>query len=176
MSLVIATPEFVTAAATDLANVGSSLSEANAAAAASTTGVVVAAGDEVSAAIASLFSGHAQAFQALSAQTAAFHAQFMQALNAAGGAYAAAEAANALPLRTLEQDVLGAINAPFLALTGRPLIGNGASGPRGSPRRPTCSPPISSGPRPRSSRQRREQSSPAHRHWQPSIKSVRCLH
>jgi triacylglycerol lipase len=34
-------------------------------------------------------------------------------------------------LRTLEQDVLGTINAPFLALTGRPLIGNGASGATG---------------------------------------------
>jgi len=52
-------------------------------------------------------------------------------LNAAGGAYTAAEAANASPLRTLEQDVLGAINAPFRALTGRPLIGNGASGATG---------------------------------------------
>ncbi len=131
MSLVIATPEFVTAAATDLANIGSTLNAANAAAAAPTTGVLVAAGDEVSAAIASLFSGHAQAFQALSAQAAAFHAQFVQTLNAAGGAYTAAEAASASPLRTLEQDVLGAINAPFLALTGRPLIGNGASGATG---------------------------------------------
>ncbi len=38
MSFVIATPELVTAAATDLANVGSSLGEASVAAAASTTG------------------------------------------------------------------------------------------------------------------------------------------
>jgi hypothetical protein len=47
MSFVIATPEFVTAAAGDLANIGSTLSEANAAAAASTTGVLAAAEDEV---------------------------------------------------------------------------------------------------------------------------------
>ena len=79
MSYVIAAPEFVTAAATDLAGIGSSLSEANAAAAASTTKVIAAGGDEVSAAIASLFSGHGQQFQALSAQAAAFHSQFVQA-------------------------------------------------------------------------------------------------
>ena len=82
--------------------------------------------------MASLFAGHGQAFQALSAQAAAFNAQFVRALNAAGGAYTAAEAANAAPLQTLEQDVLGPINAPFLALTGRPLIGNGASGAPGT--------------------------------------------
>ena len=52
MSYVIAAPEMIAAAATDLANIGSSLSEANAAAAAPTTGVLAAAEDEVSAAIA----------------------------------------------------------------------------------------------------------------------------
>jgi hypothetical protein len=31
-------------------------------------------------------------------------------------------------LQTLEQDVLGAINTPFLPPTGRPPIGNGAGG------------------------------------------------
>ena len=84
MSFVIAAPEMVTSAATDLASIGSTISAANAAAAAPTTGVLAAAEDEVSAAIASLFSGHGQAFQALSAQAAAFHAQFVQTLNAAG--------------------------------------------------------------------------------------------
>jgi hypothetical protein len=52
MSYVIAAPEFVTAAAADLAGIGSSLGEANAAAAASTTRVITAAEDEVSTAIA----------------------------------------------------------------------------------------------------------------------------
>ena len=42
MSYVIAAPEMMAAAATDLGNIGSSLSEANAAAAASTTGVIAA--------------------------------------------------------------------------------------------------------------------------------------
>jgi PE family len=59
--------------------IGSSLSAADAAATLPTTAVVAAAADEVSTAIASLFSGHVQQFQALSAQAAAFHARFVQA-------------------------------------------------------------------------------------------------
>jgi triacylglycerol lipase len=68
------------------------------AASASTTVVVAAAEDEVSAAIAALFSSHGQQFQALSARAAAFHTQFVRALNASADSYASAEAqaANAL--------------------------------------------------------------------------------
>ena len=84
MSLVIATPDVMAAAATDLADIGSTLSEASAAAAAPTTGVLAAAEDEVSAAIAAVFSAHGQGFQTLSAQAAAFHRQFVQALSGAG--------------------------------------------------------------------------------------------
>jgi PE family len=106
MSFVIAVPEMVASAASNLTSLGSMISEANAAAPASTTGVAAAAGDEVSAAIASLFSSHARDFQALSAQAAAFHAQFVQALAGAGNSYAATEAANAsLLLKVVEQDV-----------------------------------------------------------------------
>jgi hypothetical protein len=100
MSYVITAPDMLAAAAADVAGIGSSLSEANAAAAASTTRVIAAAGDEVSAAIASLFSSHGIAFQALSAQAAAFHSRFVQALNASAGAYASTEAANALATAT----------------------------------------------------------------------------
>jgi triacylglycerol lipase len=107
MSYVVAVPEFVASAATDLSNIASSLSAAHAAAAVPTTAVVAAAGDEVSAAIAALFSSHAQGFQALGAQAAAFHAQFVQTLTGAAGAYAAAEATNASPLAVFEQAVLG---------------------------------------------------------------------
>jgi acetyl esterase/lipase len=131
MSYLVAAPEFLASAASDLAGIGSTVTAANAAAEAPTTGIVVAAEDEVSAAIAELFSRHGRTFQALGAQAAAFHAQFVHTLNAAGSAYTAAEAASASPLRTLEHDVLGAINAPLRALTGRPLIGNGASGATG---------------------------------------------
>jgi hypothetical protein len=131
MSYLAVAPEFLASAATDLSNIGSTLSAAKSAAAAPTTGILAAAEDEVSAAIAAVFSAHGQGFQALSAQAAAFHDQFVQTLKAGGGAYTVAEAANASPLRTLEQDVLGAINAPFRALTGRALIGNGAGGATG---------------------------------------------
>ncbi len=58
---------------------------------------------------------------------------FVQALKASAGCYASAEAANvaaltAIPAQTLEQQLPGVINAPFLGLTGRPLIGTGAIG------------------------------------------------
>ncbi len=75
MSFVMAAPEFMTAAATDLQSIGSSLTEANAAAVGQTTRVLAAGNDEVSAAVAALFGGHAQAFQAVSAQASAFQGQ-----------------------------------------------------------------------------------------------------
>ena len=126
MSFLIAAPELVTAAATDLANIGSTITEANAFALVPTTGVVAAGADEVSAAIASLFSGHAAAFQTLSAKAAAFHEQFVQLLNGGAASYAQTEAANA------EQALLNAVNEPTMALVGRPLIGNGANGAPGT--------------------------------------------
>ncbi|WP_459797844.1 PE family protein, partial [Mycobacterium riyadhense] len=92
-----------------------------------TAGVVAAAADEVSAAIAAIFGAHAQGFQALSSQAAAFHEQFVRALVAGAGSYAAADAVNAAPLQALEQGVLGAVNAPTQALLGRPIIGNGTN-------------------------------------------------
>ena len=95
MSYLVAAPEFLASAATDLSNIGSRLSAANAAAAVPTTGVLAAAEDEVSAAIAAVFSAHGQGFQALGAQAAAFHDQFVQALTAGAGSYVSAEAANA---------------------------------------------------------------------------------
>ncbi len=98
MSFVIAAPEFVTAAASDLASIGSALGSANAAAAPSTTGILAAGADDVSAAIAALLSRHGHAYQALSSQAAAFHQQFVQLLKAGAAQYADAEAANASPL------------------------------------------------------------------------------
>ena len=125
MSFVIAAPEIVKTAATDLASIGSAISAANTAAMAPTTKLVAAAADEVSVQIAALFGAHAQNFQTLSAQAAAFHDQFVQALTAGAGSYASAEAANAA--QTVQQDVLNVINAPTQALFGRPLIGDGAN-------------------------------------------------
>ncbi|MGA7055526.1 MAG: PE family protein, partial [Mycobacterium sp.] len=132
MSFVFTAPELMANAAGHLANIGAAITAANGAAVAPTTAVATAAGDEVSAAIASLFSSHAREFQSLSARAAALHAEFVQALSGAGGSYAAAEAANASPLQTLEQDVLGAVNAPTELVFGRPLIGNGTNAAPGS--------------------------------------------
>lgn len=55
MSFLIAAPEFVAAAASDLANIGSAITQNNATALVPTSGVLAAGGDEVSATIAALF-------------------------------------------------------------------------------------------------------------------------
>lgn len=60
MSFVIAAPEMIAAAAADLATMSSALSAANAAVAGPTTAVLAAGADEVSAAIAALFTSHGQ--------------------------------------------------------------------------------------------------------------------
>lgn len=107
MSYLVALPEVMSAAAANTASIGSVVETAHRVVAGATTGVVAAAEDEVSVAIAELFSAHAQGYQALSAQAAAFHARFVQALTGAAGAYAAAEAANVSPLASIEQALLG---------------------------------------------------------------------
>ncbi|WP_445929024.1 PE family protein, partial [Mycobacterium tuberculosis] len=81
---------------------------------AGTTGLLAAGADEVSAALASLFSGHAVSYQQVAAQATALHDQFVQALTGAGGSYALTEAAN------VQQNLLNAI--------GGLLFGNGGAG------------------------------------------------
>lgn len=122
MLYVVASPDLMTAAATNLAEIGSAISTANGAAALPTVEVVAAAADEVSTQIAALFGAHARSYQTLSTQAAAFHSRFVQALTTAAASYASVEAANASPL----QVALDVINAPAQTLLGRPLIGNGA--------------------------------------------------
>jgi hypothetical protein len=77
-----ARPEMVAAAATDLTGIGLTISAANNAAAAATTGVMAAGPDEVSAGIAAMFGAHGHAYQALSAQAALFHDLFVRAMTA----------------------------------------------------------------------------------------------
>ncbi len=108
MSFLFARPDLVAAAASDLADVGSALTDANAAAAVGTTGVMPAALDEVSATIAAMIDAHGQAYQALSAQATQFHAQFVQLLNAGANAYAGAEA-------NVVQTMQSAVGAPAQA-------------------------------------------------------------
>ncbi|MGB9305772.1 MAG: PE family protein [Mycobacterium sp.] len=101
MSLVIAAPELMADTAMDLANIGSTLNAAHMTAASPTAAVVPAAADEVSVSIANLFSLHAQDYQALAGQAAAFHEQFVQHLTSSAASYASAEAANATLLQPL---------------------------------------------------------------------------
>ncbi|MCV7198798.1 PE family protein [Mycobacterium angelicum] len=115
MSFVTVVPDFVGQAAGQLENVGSALNAASAAAAAPTTGLLAAAGDEVSAAIASLFSSHAQEFQAVNAQAAAFQSQFTNLLNAGAGSYLSTEVTNA-GAAAASGDIFPSFSGNFLSL------------------------------------------------------------
>lgn len=116
MSFLVVAPDVLAVAASDLASIGSSVSNAAAAAAAPTTSLLAAGADEVSAAVAALFGAHGQAYQAINARAAAFHQQFVQALTGSSATYATAEVAAAQPIQSL----IDVINAQFVAQTGRP--------------------------------------------------------
>jgi hypothetical protein len=120
-------PDIVSAAVPHLANIGATISDANAAAVTSTTEMLPAAEDEISAAIAGLFGTYAQDFHALAAQAAGFHNRFVQAVSASAGSYVAAEGANAAALvQIVQPDLMGVVKAPAEALLGHPLIGTGS--------------------------------------------------
>jgi len=137
-SSVIAAPEALAQASGDLAGIGEAIHGASAAAAPSTTGLVAAAADEVSVAVASLFGGFAEDFHALTAQATAFHTHFAGTLGAAGVAYAAQEAANVSFLQDAQLIVKGlqqqffdeSVFSPVNYLTGQPLFGKMAVGPQ----------------------------------------------
>src|SRR5689334_924083 len=101
MSFVTAVPHYLTTAASNLGNIASAIGAANGAAAGPTSVLMAAGGDEVSAAVAAIFSEHAQAYQAVSTGAAEFHQRFVQLLTTGAGSYASAEAANANPLQNL---------------------------------------------------------------------------
>jgi hypothetical protein len=129
MSFVRAVPELLGTSARNLAGIGSMLSTSNAIAAAPTVAVSAAAGDQVSAAVAAFFNGHAQGYQQISAQAADFHSQFVQSLNAGANTYALAEAANASPM----QQPLNVGNDPIKATAGDPITsGNSTTRGEGS--------------------------------------------
>lgn len=95
MSAVVAVPALIAAAADKLAAIDSTLIGA-----APIQAVAPAAADEVSQSIAHLFSQHAQDYQKVAGQAAAYSQQFVQHLSAAARAYAGADAANASVLGT----------------------------------------------------------------------------
>jgi hypothetical protein len=136
LSLLAVVPEMVASTAADLESIRAALNTAHVAAAAPTTGLAAAGADEVSAAVATLFTGYGQEYQALITQASAFHQQFVQTLSSGAGSYLATEAANAgplAPLQTVGNDLLGVINAPTELVFGRLLLGNGADGTAASP-------------------------------------------
>ncbi|CAM4389916.1 PE family protein [Mycobacterium basiliense] len=129
MSFVVTAPEMVTAAAGNLAQIGSTIENAVAAAVGPTTQVATAAADEVSIAISQLFGTFGQEFQAISSQAAAFHADFVDLLNGGATAYLNAEIANAEqnlasgPASGLMSGQIGAeIQAASGAIAGAPAL------------------------------------------------------
>lgn len=157
MSYVVALPEVMSAAATDVASIGSVVATASQGVAGATTTVLAAAEDEVSAAIAALFSAHGQDYQALSAQLAVFHERFVQALTGAAKGHAAAELANA---SLLQSEFASGIGNGFATIHQE------------IQRAPRRWPPDSR--RFRLSRRRRQGSSPARRQGLPDSTSLRC--
>ena len=133
MSNLVVAPAALASAAANLESIGSALAAANAAAAVPTTGLAAAGGDEVSAALSALFGEFGEEYQAVSLQANTFYLQFVQTLNFSSGSYVAAEAASTSVLQTVEQDILGVINAPTEFLLGRPLLGDGTAGTAASP-------------------------------------------
>ena len=96
MSFLTTQAEALSAAAGDLAAIGSSMVASNATVAEPTTGLVPAAADEVSALTAAAFATHGVLYQEISAQADAIHQLFVATLQASAGSYAATEAANAV--------------------------------------------------------------------------------
>jgi PE-PPE domain/PE family len=113
MPNLFAVPQVLASAGADIDHIGSELRDAEALAASRTTGLIAAAQDEVSTAIANVFGRYGQAYQALISQAAGLHNQFSQTLGAAGSAYAQAEAVNATEVAL----VMGGTSNPF------PLLG-----------------------------------------------------
>ncbi len=120
MSFVFVVPQAVETAAAELAGIGSTISTANAAAAAPTTGMLAAAADEVSQEIAALFSEHGRDYQQVSAELAALHEQLVKNLTASAGVYATAEV-NAV------QTLANALSAPAEEVLGHSPVGGGAN-------------------------------------------------
>jgi PE family len=99
MSYVTALPEMLASAAGDLESVGRAMVAGNMAAADSTTGVVPAAAEEVSALTAMHFAAHGLLYQELSAHAAAVHELFVTTMGASACSYGCAEAANSAAVR-----------------------------------------------------------------------------
>lgn len=121
MSAVIAIPQLITQAATDLAAIDASLKAAHLTTAAPTQALLPAAADEVSEGIAQLFSGYGRQYQQVADTAAAYQQQFVGHLTSAAGAYAGAEAVNAALLLPASAGAIAAA-IPSLDQIGDALI------------------------------------------------------
>lgn len=125
MSFVIATPDVLTAAATDLAAIDSALDAAGTAVADRTTSILAAGADEVSTAISAMFSDFGQGYQEVGRQATLFYDRFVRTLNLAGNAYTVAEAANAYSVQQLLRSLPApAASTPVQGLLD--ILGNSA--------------------------------------------------
>jgi hypothetical protein len=128
-SYVITEPQIISAVATDVEEIGSAISAANAEATGPTSGLLAPAADEVSAAITNLFGAYSREYHAVVRHAAAFHDEFTRALAAAGNAYANAEGVNAADLAAAPQTPspqvtpISAELTLFLGPTGNPTPG-----------------------------------------------------
>jgi hypothetical protein len=94
MSFVTTQPEALTAAASALQTLGTSMVGENEAVAAPTTDVAPAAADPVSALQAAQFTAYGTWYQQVSAQAAAIHQMLVNTLGTSAGSYAETESAN----------------------------------------------------------------------------------
>ncbi|VBA51767.1 PE family protein PE3 [Mycobacterium attenuatum] len=122
MSFVVAEPDLMAAAASDVARIGSVISAANGAAAAGTTHLLAAGADEVSQGIAALFDGYAREYQAVSARIEAYHDQIVRGLWTGAQTYAGTEDTNRSVLRPSTSGVPGGGSPTVLVMgpTGNP--------------------------------------------------------
>ncbi len=112
MSFLTTVPEELSAAAAQLAAIGSSLTAQNAGAAAPTTAIAPAAADQVSALQAGIFTAYGTLYQQIAAEAQAMQEQFVNTLGLSSGTYSSAESANAAAsgLSGPANSISGAIN------------------------------------------------------------------
>jgi hypothetical protein len=131
MSFVTVFSEEVMAAAEELEGIGSAVTAQNAAAAASTTGVVPAAADQVSVLQAGLFSVYGQLYQHISAQATAIHRAFVSTLATSAGSYGTTEVANMATVNSSGSGIAGLLSA-LLGGSGSPSSSSSLAGVLGN--------------------------------------------
>jgi hypothetical protein len=133
MPYVVTQPHAMMAAAADVAAIGTTINEANAAAARTTTGLAAAAADDVSEAVTTLFNAYAHEGQAFIGQAAVFHNEFAAALAAAGNAYANAEVTSVRALAALLAGAPAGGSTPGAAAAISTFVMDGSGTPIPSP-------------------------------------------